>query len=292
MRYVQLRAFHHVAVHGGFSKAAAALGLSQPAISDQVRRLEEEYDVTLIDRQRRSIALTPQGRKLLDITRRMFLAEEEASGLLSEAQILRKGTLRVVADSAYHVLKVLAGFRAAYPHIGVSVHAGNSEQVLQRLYRYEADVGVLGEVPRSRNLRTLRLSSEPIVAFVAREHRLARTSTVTLAELCAEPLVLREQGSKTRQNFEVQASARGLVPNIAIEAEGREAVREIVATGIGVGVVSRAEFGADPRLVALPIGDCDMRMEEALICLNERAASKLIEAFFAIAEADALSRRP
>jgi LysR family transcriptional regulator, low CO2-responsive transcriptional regulator len=128
------------------------------------------------------------------------------------------------------------------------------------------------------------LSSEPIVAFVSRDHSLAGRESVPLAELCALPLILREPGSRTRQKLETEARTRGIEPTVAIEAEGREAVREIVATGIGVGVVSAAESGQDPRLVTIPVSDSDMRMDEALICLRERAQSKLIRAFFASAE--------
>src|SRR6478735_1544640 len=98
MRYVQLRAFHHVAISGGFSKAAEALHLTQPAISDQVRRLEEEYDVALFSRRHRQIVLTPAGTRLLALTHRLFGAEGEALDMLQEERALRTGSLRIVAD--------------------------------------------------------------------------------------------------------------------------------------------------------------------------------------------------
>ena len=91
MRYVQLRAFHHVAVHGGFSRAAEALGLTQPAISDQVRKLEAEYDIRLFDREKKQIRLTAAGRDLLEITNRLFEVEARALEYLSETQTLRSG---------------------------------------------------------------------------------------------------------------------------------------------------------------------------------------------------------
>src|SRR6185312_15041869 len=97
MRYVQLRAFHYVAVCGGFSRAAEELLLTQPAISDQVRKLEEEYDILLFHRRRRQVTLTPAGEKLLSITSGMSDTESQALELLSEARALRSGNLRVVA---------------------------------------------------------------------------------------------------------------------------------------------------------------------------------------------------
>ena len=111
-------------------------------------------------------------------------------------------------------------------------------------------------------------------------------ATVSLAELAGLPLVLREEGSKTRGKLEAGFAAAGLPLVAAIEAEGREAVREIVAAGGGVGFVSAAEFGADARLVQLAItgaGSADLSMDEALICLRERQSGKLVQAFFEIA---------
>ena len=105
-----------------------------------------------------------------------------------------------------------------------------------------------------------------------------------LAELAAHPLVLREDGSKTRAKLEQAAAAQGLVLEPLIVAEGREAVREIVASGAGMGFGSAAEFGHDPRLARIDIADArGLTMDEALICLGERRAGRLVNAFFEIA---------
>lgn len=283
MRYVQLRAFHHVAVCGGFSRAADQLRLTQPAISDQVRKLEEEYDILLFDRQRRQVRLTPAGERLLEITRRMFDTEQQALDLLSEARALRAGHLRIVADAAHHLLAILAVFRERYPGVRVTLRSGNTESVVASLHAYEADVGVLGDVPAGREFEVVRLNSTPIIAFAARAHPATMKRRMSFAELLAFPLVLREEGSKTRRKLEEGAAAAGISLPPAIEAEGREAVREIVASGAGIGFVSQAEFGDDPRLVPIAINGPVMLMDESLICLTERAGGKLVRAFLDIA---------
>lgn len=283
MRYVQLRAFHHVAVCGGFSRAANALCLTQPAISDQVRKLEEEYDVLLFNRHKRQVSLTGAGHRLLQVTRKLFESERQASELLLESRALRSGRLRVIADSAHHLLQALSRFRAAYPALDVEVRSGNSEQVVAALFAYEADVGVLGEVPQGREFQTVRLGASPLIAFAAHEHPLAGRPGIAMAELCGFPLVLREPGSRTRRDFEAAARKLGLPLRAAVEAEGREAVRELVANGAGVGIVSAAEFGCDSRLVPVPITDCRIMMEEALVCLADRARGKLVRAFLDLA---------
>lgn len=283
MRYVQLRAFHHVAVCGGFSRAAEALFLTQPAISDQVRKLEEEYDVLLFNRHKKQVTLTEPGHRLLEITRRMFDIEQQAADLLSESRALRSGTLRIVADAAHHLIHILARFRTVYPGITISLQSGNTESVIAGLYSYEADIGVLGEVPTSRDFEVVRLNSTPIVAFVSADHHLAERETLTFADLAREPLVMRERGSKTRHKLEERAAQAGVELRPTIEAEGREAVREIVAAGGGVGFVSAAEFGSEGRLIRIPIDAPEMLMEEALICLRERAGGKLVGVFLEIA---------
>lgn len=280
MRYVQLRAFHNVAIHGGFSRAAEALHLTQPAISDQVRKLEEDYDVILFNRRKKQVTLTEAGQRLLEITRRLFEIEGQAHEMLAESRALRSGALRMVADSVHHAVPILGRFRARYPGIELSIRSGNSEQVVSQLHAYEAEVGILGELPRGRDFEMIHLSSTPIIAFVAAGHPLARRRSVKLAELGREMLVLREHGSKTRQHIEAAAARRGVALKATIEAEGREAVREIVATGGGVGVVSAAEFGQDPRLLPIRLSDSEVLMDEALVCLRERAAGKVIRAFF------------
>jgi aminoethylphosphonate catabolism LysR family transcriptional regulator len=290
LRYVQLRAFHYVAICGGFSRAAEALCLTQPAISDQVRKLEEEYDVILFNRHKKQVSLTRPGQQLLEITRRMFEVEKQALELLSESRALRAESLRVVADSAHHMLHILGRFRERYPGVAMVVSSGNSEEVIAKLYDYEAEVGILGEMPEGRDFETIKLSSTPLIAFTNQDHPLSRRKTITLAELAQEMLVLRERGSKTRQSIEAAARSRGLTLQTAIEAEGREAVREIVATGGGVGVVSAAEFGQDPRLVPIRLSDCEVLMDEALVCLRERSGGKVISAFFDTAREVASAR--
>ena len=283
MRYVQLRAFHYVAVCGGFSRAAEALHLTQPAISDQVRKLEEEYDILLFNRSKKQVTLTGIGHRLLEVTHRLFEVESQALELLSDTRALSSGSLRIIADSALHLLHIVKPFRERYPNVKVLFRTGNSEEVMSALTTYEADIGVSGEVPENREFEVLRLTSTPLVAFAAVGFLGDGQKRLGLADLAGLPLVLREQGSKTREKFERVAQRRGVKLAAAIEAEGREAIREIVASGAGVGIVSEAEFGHDPRLVKIPIEGESIQMDEALICLRERSGGKLIGAFLSIA---------
>ena len=206
MRYVQLRAFHHVAIHGGFSRAADALFLTQPAISDQVRKLEEEYDILLFNRKKKQITVTEQGERLLEITKRMFENEAQARELLSENRAFSSGTLRIIVDSASHVLATIAKFREKFPLIKIEIKTGNSEDVIESLYAYQSDIGVLGAAPRNSEIDVVSLGESRIIAFTANSNPLSSHKSLTLGQLSAMPLVLRETGSKTRQKLEAAAS--------------------------------------------------------------------------------------
>ncbi len=283
MRYVQLRAFHNVAIHGGFSRAAEALFLTQPAISDQIRKLEEQYDVLLFNRHKKQVKLTTAGEALLEITNRMFEVERQAQDLLSETRSLSSGVLRIIADSAHHVNPILGRFRAKYPRIKVSMRSSNTKGVIDALYAYEADVGVLGEVPKNAEINVQILGTSEIVAFAAKTFTRDSRGTLSFADLVHLPLVFRERGSKTRQKLEEAAKKAGVPLSPVIEAEGREAVREIVASGAGIGFVSAAEYGHDDRFRLIQLEGPAIEMDEALICLRERSRGKLVAAFMELA---------
>jgi aminoethylphosphonate catabolism LysR family transcriptional regulator len=293
MRHTQLRAFHHVARHGSFSRAAAALGLTQPVLSDQVRKLEEQYEAVLFNRSGRQPQLTEAGSRLLEITNRYFEVEAQALEFLTRARTRAGGTLRIVADSPVHLTGALAQFRKRNPRVEIALRVANSAGVRTALAAYEADIGVTGEAPRGREWHVVALGASPLIAFAATTSPWGKLRRIGIADLAAAPLVLRERGSRTRAAFEAAAKSAGLSVKPSIEAEGREAVREIVAAGGGVGIVSQAEFGADPRLKPIAIDAPAMEMEESLVCLKERAGGRLVAAFLQAAGAGpTLAARP
>lgn len=282
MRHVQLRAFHAVAEHGGFSRAANALHLTQPAISDQVRKLESEYDTRLFNRTKRHVTLTKEGEKLFKITSQLFEIENQAHDLLSSQRKLRIGTLRLHVDSAIHVLGVLAQFRAKFPQVKILIETGNTNQVIDALQDYRADIGVLGSVPTSSNMDVVQLNESPIVAFTSVDGPLNKQRSASLKELAMHPLVCRESGSKTRQKLEDSAAANGISFTPSIEAQGREAVAEIVAAGVGIGFVSEKEFTNDPRFKKINITSPRILMSETVASLSERRENLLIKTFMAL----------
>lgn len=278
MRYAQLKAFHAVAANGGFSKAAERLALTQPAISDHIRKLEDAYGSELFLRRRGGVELTAFARKLYAVTERMFEAEAEALELLSRARGLEEGSLSIGADAATHVLPLIRRFRERYPKIGLRLVAGNSAQLLARLDRFEIDFAVIAGAPPQQDYHARLLREDALAAFTGAAHPFAKRHEISFAEFVQQPVVLREEGSVTRTLLLEEAARRGLSLGNVLEIESREAAREAVASGLGVGVVSTAEIIPDERLHSLRFSDWEARMSEWLVCLATRADLHIMRA--------------
>jgi len=283
MHHAQLRAFHAVATCGGFSRAAAELGISQPAVSDHVRKLEEAYGVQLFVRGPRSVTLTDLGRKLFALTERQFEASAAAIDLLARARRLEEGSLVFGADAAVHILPLMATVRKAYPRVRQKLIGGNSARLIEMLERFDIDFAVVAEVPALPQFSSHLLRESHLAAFVASGHPWARRERIAFADLATMPLVLREQGSVTRKLLEQELNARGIAPGSVFEVEGREAAREAVAQGFGLGIVSAGEFVDDPRLGLIAFSDWHAPMREWLVCLKARTGLHLIAAVLELA---------
>jgi aminoethylphosphonate catabolism LysR family transcriptional regulator len=290
MNLTQLRAFHLVAQAGGFSLAARTGGLSQPTLSAQVRALEAGYGVGLFDRQGRGVRMTPAGQSLYAVTTRLFAAEEEALALLTGARALTRGHLRVSADSAYHVMPILAELKQRHAGLTFTLKIDNSAAVLEQVTDHGADVAVMAKMTSDPRIYSMRLREDRLVLFVPREHPWAERRRLRIADLAGRDIVIRERGSITREVFETRLAEAGIVPGSLIDVETREAVREAVAAGFGVGVVFDSEFGADARFHALDVSDADFTVGEYVVCLQERRRLALVRAFLDIAR-EASQRR-
>ncbi|RVT50121.1 LysR substrate-binding domain-containing protein [Rubrivivax albus] len=280
MRLTQLRSFHAVATAGSFTRAAASLHVSQPTVTTQVRQLEDLYKVELFHRTGRRVRPTEIGECLLQLSRQIFGLESEAVQLLRDAGGLRSGRLRVAAVGPSHVTKMLVAFNQRYPGVKVSVNTGNSQDVLDRLLDYTADVGVLAQVFRDKRFVSVPYSEHPVVVFCSSTHRFAHRRSIRTSELQGERLILRESGSTTRKAIESALKAARVEPEVVMEVASREIIREAVAQGVGVAAVSEVEYVPGPGLHAVRISDAQVRTYAHVVCLAERRDTRMVRAFF------------
>jgi len=276
MNLFQLRAFDAVAREGSFTRAAARLFISQPAVTGHVKALEEHYQITLLRRTARRVELTEEGTRLAAITRAMFGLAEEAQAMLEANRQLLTGRLEVAADGPHRVMPMLALLRARYPGITVNLRLGNAQETLAALLSEHADVAVLTEVEPRKGLYLQRLGESHLCALLPVGHPwAAEPGELALRALDKQVMVLREPSSITRQTFDRACAA--------VHVHSREAVTEAVAAQLGIGIVSSAEVAHDPRVVARPMAGAGLLNRHMIGCLERRRPLRLIQAFLGLA---------
>jgi aminoethylphosphonate catabolism LysR family transcriptional regulator len=277
--FSQIRAFHAVAKHGGFTAAARVLNVGQPTLTIQVRDLEESYGVELLIRKSRRVELTETGAALFDVTRGIMKFCDEANDLLSAHGRSETGKLRLATVGPFHATEILAAFRRSHPKIAISTLLGNSQRTLEHIINFEAEVAILAHVPEDPRVQMVPYRSHRVIVFVNRSHPWSGRTSVRLRELADQPFVLRERGSTTRRAFEAAMLEEGLELKPVFEIESREGVWKAVEQGLGISVVADFEFVAHPNLHALKIKDRVIRTEYSIAFLKDRAHSPLIKAF-------------
>lgn len=242
MNLHHLKVFHAVAHTGNFTHAAQRLFLSQPAVSVQVRRLEQALGVPLVEVYGRQVHLTRAGVRLKEYADQLLRTETDAEQAMAEFQDPTRGSIRVGASTTpgtYLLPGMIAAFRHLHPGIQVGLVIGNTRAITTKLLTNDLDLGVVGEETSGNN----GLIVEPwvldqMVIIAPPDHRLSRAQTASAEEVLAEPLILREPGSSTREVFVAHIRARGLEAVPALELSNTEAVKQAVIAGLGLAVVS------------------------------------------------------
>jgi aminoethylphosphonate catabolism LysR family transcriptional regulator len=279
MRLTQLRSFHAVALERGFTRAGKLLHLSQPTITSQVRLLEETYNVQLFHRVGNRVAPTALGEQLLKISQQMFSLEADAIHLLRDAGQLKNGELHIASVGPHHISKMLVDFKKRHPGIRVSATLGNSQEVVDKLLNYRADIGVLAHAIDDVRFLAIPFGRYPIVIFTSTDHRFASRKAIRLADLRGERMILRETGSTTRNELERALAKVGVETEIVMESSSRELIRECVLHGLGIAAVSQIEYVPDPKLHMIAISDSDLHIDAHVLCLRERHDTRIVQAF-------------
>lgn len=279
MRFLTgLRAFHYTARCGGTTAAAQAMGVGQSTVSSHVGALEKQFGVQLFVQVGRRLVLTEFSESLLAMTNRLFELEDEARYLLAEAHGVQRGHLRIAAVGPYNVMQILAAYRSQYPGIFVTLTVGDSSQVVDRILNYHADIGVLVHDVQDERVESIPFRRQRLVMFAHHAHPLVGR-TLRLKDLEGQEMIVREPGSTTQQVVNRRLGEAGVRVKTVMEIGSRESVREAVACGLGLGVVSDIAYLPDPRLRQLDISDFDAYSHSHVICLRERMKSRLVMSF-------------
>ncbi len=205
MHDFRLKVFRSVAKNLSFTKAAAELFITQPAITKHIQTLEREYEVRLFNRNGNKVYLTPAGKAMLEYSDKVFNLHSKLEDRLNEYKDSSSGILRLGASttiSQYVIPPILAGFHERYPDVQLTLITGNSEQVAEALIKGDIDLGMVEGKIKSREIKYDRFLKDELVATVRTNNKLKISGEITIKQLMTLPLVLRERGSGTLEVLE------------------------------------------------------------------------------------------
>lgn len=291
----QLEIFVKVAELKSFSKAAQALRLTQPTISEHIRTLEQELGVRLLDRLGRGAEATRAGQLLLSHATRMLQLQRDTLQAMDSFQGRLAGDLHVAASTipGEYVLPALIGrFKEKFPDIVISLLIGDSRAVVDWVIDGRAEVAVVGARLAHRGIEYRELMPDELVVAVPVAHPWHGKKEIALADLRAEPMLLREQGSGTRAAFEsalAQAGQDLSAFRVVGEMGSTQAIKQAVKAGVGVSVISRRAVDEECRsglVWCLKIRDLTITRAFHIATHRDRSRSPLAEAFRSFVEAE------
>ena len=283
----QLRLFTAVIERGGFSRAADTLGLSQPAISHQLKALSTAVGIPVLEVIGRRVQLTQAGQLLYDHAQRILAEFEAAGNSLDELRGLKRGIIRLAGDTTvgiYVLPDLLGAFRKEYPGVEVRLGVDNRQGLYDRLVANEFDFVVSGRPwdDPSVPLVVRPFLANELIAIASPRHRLAGRRRVTLAQLAAEPFIVREPGSGTRDTADEALRAAGLSIRPVMELASNGAIKRAVAQNLGVSILSRYATGLEIQighLVELAVQGFPLRRQWHLVHVRDKRLGPVDEAF-------------
>jgi len=282
-----LRTFHQVVIQHSFNKAARQLGITQPAVTQQIHRLEGALGLKLFHRHGRRLVLTEVGQTLQVFAQRIFQLADAARDALEGVSGLQTGHLKVGASrtaGAYYVSDFLDRFKLRYPGVRVSLSVGNSQMILAGILDFTLHAGLIAGRPEDPNLVSLPLIRDRMLVILPPGHPLTRKRVLTVRDLLGLPLVLREPGSTTRELIERAFQTGGIPAEPSMELESNEAIKSAVADGVGVAIMAHAAVAQDlasGRLVGRPLRK-SLSLDFALVYHRDRVLSPVLDAFLAL----------
>ncbi|MDX9994478.1 MAG: LysR family transcriptional regulator [Rhodocyclaceae bacterium] len=291
----QLKVFESVARHLSFSRAAEELHLTQPAVSMQVKQLEEQAGLPLTEMVGKKVYLTEAGEEVARHARRIAQQLREADEALDALKGVRGGRLSigVISTAKYFAPRLLAEFRRGHP--GIELHLGvhNRETVVRQLADNEIDLAIMGQPPQEFTTIAEAFADHPLVIVAPPDHPLAGKARVSSADLAEETFLIREPGSGTRATMERFFADAGIVPRHSLEMVGNETIKQAVMAGLGLAFISAHTVSLEcevGRLVRLPVTGTPVIRRWFVVHRAEKELLPVAETFraFLLAEAPGL----
>jgi DNA-binding transcriptional LysR family regulator len=288
MDFDQIETFLEVARLSSFSRAAEKRFRTQPAISAQIRSLEEEVGARLLDRSGGRVSLTAAGKEFQKFAEDTVQARRAIIIHLAEMERVPRGEIVVGANEAtclYILPEVFASFKRQYPNVNVSITRSEHGRILEQVIDNSVDFGVVSLPVTDTRLTVVPIHKDELVIITDPEHSLAKGKSADFAQAAEYPLLLPKSG-RTREAIENALAERRLKPIVSMELDSSELMKRFVAAGVGIGFIARSnvlESAKAGTLAALAIADGEIRRDLALVFRKDKALSRGALAFIEIA---------
>lgn len=285
MNLNHLRVFFESAKLQNFSRAAERLYITQPAVSAQIKQLEDFFDVKLFNTIGRRVHLTEAGRVLLDSAQKIFDLEREAEAAMEDIRELKRGTLHIAVtkDYAPHVIpRYVSRFHSLYPKISIHLSEGSSAEIIEELSEFKHELAIVGMTDCPKWLVRKTFRTEELLLVASPSHPIASRGWISVEELAETPLISREEGSTSRSLVMNMFKERNLSPNIAYEASNLEFIKKLGMRGEGLYFVPRKGVEAElasGTLTEIRIEDVRLTMDTSVVYLKHLRLSKIATAF-------------
>ncbi|WP_025562525.1 LysR family transcriptional regulator [Psychromonas sp. SP041] len=280
----QLKVFRQVAISMNYTKAADKLGLSQPAVSIQLKQLENNLDIFLFEKIGKNLYLTPAGKELKLFCDELFVSFDNIDMTLSSLKGELAGDFRLsaVTSAKYFTPHLLGAFHKRHPKVNFHLDIVNREQIIKRLQDNKDDLVIMGLVPETMALAKHSFVDNPIIVIANPQHPLAKQKNTPLAELANHAFIHREQGSGTRKAFEQVLKANDIQLKVNMTLGNSETIKQAVMADLGISVVSRHSVTlelATGVLVELNIENFPLQRSWSLVHHESKHLSPIAQAF-------------
>jgi len=287
MDFDQLGTFLEVAKLGSFSRAGQKLFRSQPAVSAQIRQLEQEYGEKLLDRVGRSVRLTPAGEALFEYAGRLLMLRNESLRAVADQATSPRGILSIGANEAtclYVLPEVFAEYHRLYPSVQISIYRNFSHKVLQKVEDQSIDVGIVTLPVKSPSLKVHSIFRDRLMLMVSPRNPLARHKTVRTSEIAEQPLIFPKTGF-TRQLLDKHFLPYRSRLRVTMELPSVGMIKRFVAAGLGVSLIS-ASFARDEvragEVKLIGLADVELWRELGLVYRRDRSLPRAATAFITL----------
>jgi DNA-binding transcriptional LysR family regulator len=280
----QLKVFEATARHGSFTRAAEELFITQPTVSTQIKQLTKAVGLPLFEQIGKRLYLTEAGKTLLVTCQDIFKQLENFEMKVADLKGTKQGVLRlaVITTAKYIIPRILGSFCQQYPGIDISLKVTNHQQLQRRMLENEDDLYILSHLPEDLELSTQPFLENPLVVVAPKNHPLAGQKNIPIQSLNNEPFIMREQGSGTRRAVQQLFDQHHVAVHVRLELGSNEAIKQAIAGGLGLSVLSQHTLiseGPNSELTILDVEHFPIKCRWYAAYLSGKQLSVIAEAF-------------